>query len=230
MRLAIIPARGGSKRIPRKNIKLFLGKPIIAYSIQAALDSGIFDELMVSTDDEEIAEIALQYGAKVPTLRSLENSNDVATTFDVLEEVHQWYQEQGKVFDQACCIYPCAPFLTSDLIVRSFERISEGNFHSVYPIVRYSTPIQRALKVADSERIEMINPELALTRSQDLEPLFFDPGMFYTYSIPEILESKLLLTENTGFIELDELYVQDIDNLTDWKIAELKYSLLQQSK
>lgn len=227
MRLAIIPARGGSKRIPRKNIKLFHDKPIIAYSIEAALKSGVFDEVMVSTDDEEIAHIAREFGAKTPFLRSDQNSNDTATTFDVLKEVHNWYAEQGQLFESACCIYPCAPFVTSELIKETFQRLTEGNFDSVYPIVHYSAPIQRALKTTDSGRIEMINPEFALTRTQDLERSFFDAGMLYTYKVNSLMETGMLLTKNTGYIELDELYVQDIDNLTDWKLAELKYDLLK---
>lgn len=226
MRIAVIPARGGSKRIPRKNIKTFYGKPVIAYSIEAALESGIFDEVMVSTDDQEIADVALKFGAKVPFLRSTINSNDTATTFDVLKEVHTAYSEVGQSFDEACCIYPCAPFVRPELIIESFNQISEKKFDSVYPIVNYSTPIQRALRTSESGRIEMISPELSSTRSQDLEQTFFDAGMFYSYKVKPILQCGQLLTDNTGFIELDELHVQDIDNLADWKLAEFKFSLL----
>lgn len=225
-RIAIIPARGGSKRIPRKNVRSFFGKPIIAYSIQAALQSNLFDEVMVSTDDPEIAEIALQYGAKVPFFRSEKNSNDFSGTFEVIEEVVAEYKTLNIHPTQICCIYPCAPFIKSDQLIDSFHKLNEGNFDTVFPIVRYSTPVQRALMIKD-EKIQMIEPQNALVRTQDLKPSFFDAGMFYWCAVEKLLENKKIISYNSSYIEIDEIESQDIDNENDWKIAELKYELLQ---
>lgn len=222
-RLCIIPARGGSKRIPRKNIKEFLGKPIIAYSIDAALKSKLFDEVMVSTDDLEIADIAKKHGAKIPFLRSKENANDFASTFQVIEEVLLIYKEQNIDYQEACCLYPCAPFVSS-------KRLTEGqlklkNFETVVPVVKYGFPIQRALRMNESETLEYFQPEFELSRSQDLESSFHDAGQFYWFKVESLLKSKTLISKNCGAIILSELEVQDIDNEVDWKLAELKYKL-----
>ena len=222
--LAIIPARGGSKRIPRKNVKKFLGKPIIAYSIQAALESKLFDEVMVSTDDVEIAEIAKQFGASIPFFRSQENSNDFATTFDVIEEVVNEYHKTGKQFEHICCIYPCAPFCSSETLNEAFDLFKKMKFDSVFPVVSYPTPIQRALKIADN-KIEMVYPEYGKTRSQDLPATYYDAGQFYWLNTTNVMKSKLIFSDNSGSIILDELHAQDIDNEIDWEIAEIKYSL-----
>ncbi len=226
--IAIIPARGGSKRIPRKNIKDFLGKPIIAYSIEAALNSKLFEEVMVSTDDVEIAEIAKQYGAKVPFIRSEKNSNDFAATVDVLFEVINQYKILDKNFINACCIYPTAPFVTSDILNKGYEKMITGNYDTVFSVLRYSFPIQRALKVVD-DKVKMFYPEFLESRSQDLEPSFHDAGQFYWFKTSVLETHNKLWTDNTGKIEIDELKAQDIDNETDWKLAELKYELLQNS-
>lgn len=222
--LCIIPARGGSKRIPRKNIKDFLGKPIIAYSILAALDSGLFDEVMISTDDEEIAEIALNQGVKVPFLRSTETSNDYATTYQVLEEVLLEYEKIGSSFDYVCCIYPCAPFVNGEKLKLAFDTMIKGEFDSLFPTVGFGFPIQRALKL-DNQKISFFYPEYALSRSQDLEKSYHDAGQFYWTKVSSLLEQKSLITNNTGSIVFSELEVQDIDNETDWKLAELKYKM-----
>jgi N-acylneuraminate cytidylyltransferase len=226
--IAIIPARGGSKRIPRKNIRLFLGKPIIAYSIEAALQSGLFETVMVSTDDKEIADIALQYGASVPFLRSEENANDFAGTFEVIKEVLDKYEKSGQKFEKACCIYPCAPFVNVDLLNKVWVKLENSNFDSVFPIIRYSTPIQRALKL-ENAKLVMFDPQFALTRSQDLEPAFYDAGMFYWFNTQAILEKGRIMTDNCSFIEIDEMASQDIDNLIDWEIAEFKYGIHQKN-
>ncbi len=226
MRIAIIPARGGSKRIPRKNIKDFHGKPIIAFSIEAALSSLLFDEVMVSTDDYEIAEIAKKYGATIPFYRSNETSNDVATTLDVIKEVLSNYEINGVVINQFCCIYPCAPFVSSELIKVAYQHFDLNQYDTVFPIVRYSTPIQRALKT-DGNLVSMFDTSFQNTRSQDLIPAFYDAGMFYWSSKKSIEKNNKLFTSNTSFIELDEIKTQDIDNEIDWKLAELKYELLQ---
>jgi len=169
-RLAIIPARGGSKRIPRKNIKLFLGEPIISYSIKAALKSNLFDEVMVSTDDNEIKEIALKYGAKVPFMRSAKNSNDYATTVDVVEEVLETYRLQKKQFDYCCCIYPTAPFVSENLLTEAFHKLLEHKFDCVFPVSKYSFPIQRGMTINKEDKIEMIDASKMNVRSQDLDP------------------------------------------------------------
>lgn len=226
MKLAIIPARGGSKRIPRKNIKLFFGKPIIAYSIEAALQSGLFDEVMVSTDDFEIAEIAKKYGAKVPFFRSEKASDDFATTCDVIKEVLEQYQKGGSHFEYACCIYPCAPLVTSTELRDGFQTMIDNNFDSVFPVVAFSYPIQRALKFGDDKKISYFYPESSHTRSQDLQQSFHDAGQFYWMNVAECLKKNAMLTDNTGSIVITEMEAQDIDTEMDWKLAELKYNLL----
>ena len=222
--ICIIPARGGSKRIPRKNIKDFLGKPIIAYSIQAALDSGLFDEVMVSTDDKEIADIVKNYGAKVPFMRSAKNSDDFATTFDVIEEVIQSYRSHNKDFENICCVYPCAPFVTSKILLKAYNLLIEKKFDSVFPIISYGFPIQRALKV-DQGKVSMIIEDNLNIRSQDLEESFHDTGQFYWCNTKQLLISKKILTQNTGGVEVSQLEAQDIDTEIDWKLAELKYQI-----
>ena len=222
--IAIIPARGGSKRIPRKNMKIFLGKPIIAYSIEAAIKSGLFDDVMVSTDDEEIAKIAKKHGAKVPFMRSAKASDDFATTADVLIEVLSEYKNKGTEFEHFCCIYPTAPFVTSEKLQESFLNLKQNNFDAVFPVVKFSYPIQRALKIKNS-KVSMIEPENMQKRSQDLMDAFHDAGQFYFMKTKLFLLNKEIFTDNTGAIELSELEVQDIDNETDWQIAEMKYKL-----
>jgi N-acylneuraminate cytidylyltransferase len=220
--LCIIPARGGSKRIPRKNIKDFLGKPIIAYSIEAALKSNLFDEVMVSTDDEEIAKVAIQYGAKVPFIRSKKNADDFATTVDVLSEVLNEYKILGESFKNVCCIYPTAPFVTPEVLKEGYNKLITDNFDSIFSVLRFSFPIQRALKI-EKGKVVMFYPEFMESRSQDLEPSFHDAGQFYWFKSTLVKEQKKLWTNNTGEIEINELSAQDIDNKADWKLAELKY-------
>lgn len=225
--LAIITARGGSKRIPRKNIKEFCGKPIIAYSIDAALKSGIFDEVMVSTDDTEIAEIAKKYGAQVPFMRSAETSNDFATTMDVLKEVIGNYRDKlGKSFDYICCIYPTAPFVTINKIKTVFNLLKESDADQVVPVVKFSFPPQRCFVIDDKGVLSYKWPENKNTRSQDLEPLYHDAGQFYFYKSNIFDENKVDI-KAIPYI-LSDLEVQDIDNEEDWKIAEIKYHLLMQ--
>lgn len=224
--LCIIPARGGSKRIPKKNIKEFLGRPIIAYSIRTAIDSKLFDEVMVSTDDIEIAEIAKKYGAKVPFIRSLKNSSDFATTFDVIEEVINYYRNHNMKFNNVCCLYSCAPFVTTKTLSKAYNRLHEKEFDTVLPVVPYSSPINRALRI-NHEKIHMIYEENLNVRSQDLEDSFYDAGQFYWCDIDKLLLNKGIFTNNTGFIIVSEIESQDIDNETDWKLAELKFQLKQ---
>ena len=222
--ICIIPARGGSKRIPKKNIKHFLNKPIISYTIKVALNSKLFDEVMVSTDDNLIAEIALKYGAKVPFKRSKKNSNDYATTFDVLNEVLKDYKKNNLTFNNVCCIYPCSPFLTTDTLNKAFKLLNENKFDSVFPIVSYSTPIQRALKLT-GKKVKMINDNYLNTRSQDLEQSYYDAGQFYWCKVQKLLKNKKIFAANSGGLKISELDAQDIDTIIDWKLAELKYKL-----
>ena len=220
--LAIIPARGGSKRIPRKNVKPFLGKPMLAYSIEAALATGLFDEVMVSTDDEEIAEVARQYGAKVPFMRSTETANDFATTADVLKEVISNYKKLGQEFENFCCIYATAPMVQSKDIINAFERLSSSKFTVVYPVVAFSYPIWRCLDMDENGSMKYHWPEYELSRSQDLPKEYHDTGTFYWHKIEKWMSGD----NRTGGIEVDETTIQDIDTETDWKIAEMKYKLL----
>tara|TARA_B100000963_G_scaffold361969_2_gene401433 strand:- start:3596 stop:4282 length:687 start_codon:yes stop_codon:yes gene_type:complete len=224
-KIAIIPARGGSKRIPKKNIRNFLGKPIITYAIDVAIGSKIFDEVIVSTDSEEIAAIARDSGAKVPFMRSQKNSDDYATTFEVIEEVILKYREKNDYFDYGCCIYPCTPLLKEENIIKSFDKLIENDYDLVFPIVKYSFPIQRALKTTHGLAM-MIQPEHITTRSQDLEDSYHDVGQFYSFKVDKLMRKKSLLTDNTSFIEISELESQDIDNIEDWNLAELKYSII----
>ncbi|SDS43109.1 pseudaminic acid cytidylyltransferase [Winogradskyella sediminis] len=229
-KIAIIPARGGSKRIPRKNIKFFIDKPIIAYSIEAALKSNLFDEVMVSTDDKEIAKIAMEYGAKVPFLRSEANSNDIATTIDVIAEVIDAYKKIGQVFNYTCCIYPCAPFITEQILTTSYKKLELDNLDCVFPVLKYGHPIQRALKVVANHRIEMIAPENMQLRTQDLEASYHDLGQFYMFKTDKMITQNRLWNDNTGYIELKEIESHDIDTVDDWEMAEFKYKYLKSIK
>ena len=226
-RLAIIPARGGSKRIPRKNIKPFLGKPIIAYSIKAALDSGLFDEVMVSTDDDEITNIAKQFGASVPFLRSQKNADDFATTIDVIAEVITEYTKVGETFHQAACIYPSAPFITAKQLHAFHQELETKQLDCVFPALQYSYPIQRSLRLKSDGRMEMNQPEHLITRSQDLEKAYHDAGQFYVFNVEPLINAHKLWTENTGFLVISEMLAQDIDEESDWELAEFKYSYLK---
>jgi pseudaminic acid cytidylyltransferase len=223
-RICIIPARGGSKRIPRKNIKDFLGKPIIAYSIEIAIKSGLFDEVMVSTEDAEIAAIAEEYGAKVPFLRSSKCADDFATTFEVLQEVMLNTRYEGV--EKACCIYPTSPLLTTIIIKDGLAKLEQFNFDSVFAIQKFGFPIQRAFRMVENN-IQWIYPENALKRSQDIEQAYHDAGQFYWFNTNIIRNGNSLLTSNSGGLIIEETQAQDIDNETDWKIAEFKYKLLQ---
>lgn len=224
--IAIIPARGGSKRIPRKNIKDFNGKPIIAYSIEAALDSGLFTEVMVSTDDNEIAETARQYGANVPFFRSEKTSGDYATTIDVLLEVYNEYIFKGNSFVYVCCIYACAPFVTGDKLQQALKLLKQGNASTVFPIIQYGHPIQRALQ-KNGELISMVDESNLFIRTQDLEPRFHDAGQFYWLTSQSLLTDKKLITDKTIGLVINDFEAQDIDNETDWKLAELKYNFIK---
>lgn len=224
--LCIIPARGGSKRIPRKNIRHFLGKPIIAYSIDSALKTGLFDIVMVSTDDSEIADVAMKYGAEVPFMRSTNTSNDYATLADVMKEVFVKYNAIGQSFDNACCLLPTSPLLKPEDIILGYTRLSDSDFTVVVPVVEFSYPILRSFNMSETGEISYNWPEYAKTRSQDLQPAYHDSGTYYWYKVDPWLSGIV----KRGAIIVDEKYVQDIDTEHDWKMAEMKYRLLNYEK
>lgn len=225
-RLAIIPARGGSKRIPRKNIKEFYGKPAIAYSIETAVASNLFDQVIVSTDDAEIASISKQYGASVPFLRSQKNSNDFAGTDEVLHEVIDQLELQGEIYDKVCCIYPVNPFIKVQSLKEGLDKMEKNQFDSVFSAVRYSYPIQRSFRLDAQEKMYLIQPEHFSSRSQDLEATYHDAAQFYWFKISSFRKFGRIWTDNTGIIEINEIEVQDIDTEMDWKLAEFKYAFL----
>ena len=221
-RLVCIPARGGSKRIPHKNIKPFLGRPIISYAIDVAKELDI-EEVMVSTEDPEIAKVALEYGAKVPFMRSLKNSNDTADIVDVLLEVLSEYKNRGMEFEEVVCIFPTAIFATAENIFTSLNHLqhSEGSL----PIVRYSYPPQRGLKMNTKGRLEMVDQSTYKKRTQDIEAFYHDAGQYYCLRVKELLDQKTLYPKLTNFVLMFESEVQDIDNAEDWKLAKMKYLL-----
>lgn len=225
-RIAIITARGGSKRIPRKNIKNFCGKPIICYSIKAALDAGIFDVVMVSTDDKEIADIAVSCGAAVPFMRSEDTSGDFATTVEVLREVLIQYEKQGQFFDEVCCIYPTAPFVTKEKLRQAVQLLEDKQADNVTPVVRFSYPPQRCYVIA-GDTMQFKWPEYRSSRSQDLEPYYHDCGQYYVYKTEALTKKKREEWRQVPLIT-SELEVQDIDHEEDWKIAELKYQAMEE--
>jgi pseudaminic acid cytidylyltransferase len=221
-RIAIIPARGGSKRIPRKNIRLFLGRPIIAYSIEAALTAGCFDEVMVSTDDEEIAEVALTRGARVPFLRAAATADDFAGTAEVLSEVLTEYTRRNRHFSAVCCLYATAPFVTAELLLRTLEVLEASMAPAVIPVAQHAPATWRALQIADGS-LSWVHPEFEKTRSQDLPPTYFDVGQFYWIDVGTFLRERRLICPGALPFILPRAQVQDIDTLEDWSEAEAKY-------
>lgn len=225
--IAIIPARGGSKRIPKKNIRKFNGKPIIAYSIEACLAAQCFDTVLVSTDEEEIAAVAREYGASVPFLRSKENSDDHAGLAEVAIEVLEKFESHSQqAVDKFCLVLATAPFISAKRIKEGYKYLVESGMDAAVPMVRFSYPPQRGFRVSQSGQASMINPHLYTARSQDLEPVFHDCGQFYWIKKDSLLAEKRFFVERTGCIELPESEVQDIDTEEDWKIAEIKYKLM----
>lgn len=225
-KIAIITARGGSKRIPRKNIKEFCGKPILAYSIEAARTSGLFDTVMVSTDDREIAELARKYGAEVPFFRSERTAGDFATTNDVLLEVLEEYEKRGECYDLGCCIYPTAPFVTAAKLKDALGRLEGSGADTLIPVVAFSYPPQRAMVVRE-DRLVFESPQYLDSRSQDLEPHYHDVGQFYLFYTEAFRRNRKLMVGNILPYVVSEMEVQDIDNQTDWEIAEIKYRCME---
>lgn len=221
--LCIIPARGGSKRIPRKNIREFLGKPIIAYSIQTALDSGLFEEVMVSTDDLEIAKVAEDFGATVPFLRSKEKSDDFSPLAEVVEEVLETYLTAGRTFEFICCLLPTSPLTQNSDLLEARRLLENSNFDSVRPIVPFSYPIQRSFRITEGGEVDFFFSEFSNHRSQDLEKAYHDAGQFYWFRAESGMKKG-----KRGAIVISEKYAQDIDTLEDWEMAEWKFKNLRQ--
>ena len=228
MNLCIITARGGSKRIPHKNIKNFCGKPIIAYSIEAAKESRLFDDIVVSTDDDKIMDISRSLGANVPFKRSEKNSDDYATIDQVLNEVLNEYEKRNNVsIDMFCCIYPTAPFLTGEKLTAAYNCMKAEDADAVVSVVKYSYPPQRGL-IVDNSFLKFQFPQYYKTRSQDLESIYHDCGQFYFYKTQAFKNGDGQIIEKTFPFVIDETEVQDIDNETDWEMAELKYRLMRE--
>lgn len=226
MNVAIIPARGGSKRIPGKNVKHFLGKPIIAYSIEEALSSGLFDQVLVSTDSEEIAEIAKKYGAKVPFMRPSELSDDYTTTAPVIEHAVQWLQDQGENPAYVCCIYAAAPFIQSKYLAKGYELLRSKDCASSFPVTSFPFPILRASVIKDNGCLEMLWPEYELTRSQDLPEAYHDAGQFYWLNVKKFLSEKKIYPVDSRPVIMPRHLVQDVDTLEDWVRAEYMYKVI----
>ena len=227
--VAIIPARGGSKRIPQKNIKDFHGKPLIAYSIEVALKSGLFDKVIVSTDDEEIAKIAKNYGAEIPFIRPKELSDDFTGTGAVVNHAIEYLKQNGEEFDFICTIYATAPFLQEKYLIEAFDKLKNSNARNAFSCTSMPFPIQRTFKITDDERCEMFWPENFSKRSQDLEEAYQDAGQFYWTNL-DIKSTDIIFGKDSIPIILPRYLVQDIDTLEDWQRAEFMYEAVLRNK
>jgi len=227
--IAIIPARGGSKRILRKNIKEFYGKPLIAYSIQAALESKLFDKIIVTTDDEEIASVAKKYGANVPFIRPKELSDDFTGTTDVVTHALQWLKDKGESYDYVCTIYATAPLLQSKYLIEGFEKLQNSDAINAFSATSMPFPIQRTFKISNDERCEMFWPENYNTRSQDLEEAYQDAGQFYWTKVDQH-SNEIMFGKDSIPIILPRHLVQDIDTLEDWQRAEIMYKVIKEQE
>ncbi|MBT2786011.1 MULTISPECIES: pseudaminic acid cytidylyltransferase [unclassified Halomonas] len=226
-RVAIIPARGGSKRIPRKNVTKFCGKPMIAWSIEAAKASGCFDKIIVSTDDHDIADVAEQWGAEAPFLRPSDLADDYTGTLPVIRHAVQWLTNHEVKVDYACCVYATAPFVTSKDLLRGWELIHQSGASFVFSVTSYAFPIQRAIRITENGRVAMFNPEHSQTRSQDLEEAWHDAGQFYWGTADAWLEEKPIFGEDSLPVKLPRHRVQDIDTSEDWTRAEWLFKAMR---
>lgn len=229
MKIAIIPARGGSKRIPRKNVRLFCGRPIIAYSISAARETGLFDQIVVSTDDEEIASIAREAGATVPYMRPREMADDFTGTNAVVRHAINWFIEQGQEISYACCIYATAPLVEPHFIREGFDALTSSGAMFAFSVTSYAFPIQRALLLDGSGRVDVFYPEHRMTRSQDLKPAYHDAAQFYWGTARAFLEDMALFSPQSIGIVLPRFLVQDIDTPEDWEQAEFMYQAINRT-
>ena len=229
MNICVIPARGGSKRIPRKNIKAFNGRPIIAYSIKAALESNCFDHVIVSTDDNEIAEAAKKYGAKVPFIRPAELSNDYAGTIPVIKHSIEWLEGHNNTIDNVCCLYATAPFIQSQTIFKAFQQLQESKSDYCFSVTSFSFPIQRSIKITQDNKVGMFYPENFNVRSQDLEEAYHDAGQFYWGKAQAFKDELPIFSETASPYILPRYLVQDIDTTEDWIRAEAMHRVLQET-
>ena len=225
----MIPARGGSKRIPRKNIKAFNGKPIIAYSIEAALESNCFDQVIVSTDDNEIAEVAKTYGAKVPFIRPAELSNDYAGTIPVIKHTIEWLEDHNNTIDNVCCLYATAPFIQSQTISKAFQQLQESKADYCFSVTSFAFPIQRSIRITQDDKVDMFYPENFNVRSQDLEEAYHDAGQFYWGKAQAFKDELPIFSETASPYILPRYLVQDIDTTEDWIRAEAMHRVLQET-
>jgi len=226
MILAIIPARGGSKRIPQKNIKLFMGQPIISYSINAAKYSGLFDNIIVTTDSKEIARVAEKCGAEIPFIRPAELSDDFTGTDEVILHALNWFINKDINIDYVCCIYATAPFVKAEYIREGFEILRKMGSTSSFSVTTYPYPIFRSLKINNSGKLQMLWPEHWQTRSQDLFEVYHDAGQFYWADVKKYLVEKRFLGESAVPVIIPRYLVQDIDTIEDWKRAEIMFQVL----
>lgn len=230
MRLAVIPARGGSKRIPRKNVREFCGRPMLAWSVQAALESGCFDEVIVSTDDPEIAEVAKRCGASLPFMRPAELSDDHTGTIPVIQHATQWFLDQGRTPQQVCCLYATAPFVQAEDLRRGQAILQESDSDYAFSVTSYGFPIQRALRMHESGRVEMFQPENFQRRSQDLEEAFHDAGQFYWGKASAWLDGRVIFSPASAAVLLPRHRVQDIDTPEDWERAEWLFKAMRDGR
>lgn len=226
-RVAIIPARGGSKRIPRKNVKDFCGKPMIAWSIEAAKASGCFDQIIVSTDDVEIAKVASEWGATVPFMRPTELSDDFTGTLPVIRHAVEWLSQHETPVEYACCLYATAPFVSAEDLKRGLQLIQDSSSSYAFSVTSYAFPIQRAIRITDNGRVTMFNPEHFQTRSQDLEEAWHDAGQFYWGTAEAWGEERAIFGEDSVPVKLPRHRVQDIDTPEDWNRAEWLFRAMQ---
>ncbi|MCG7496841.1 pseudaminic acid cytidylyltransferase [Vibrio sp. Of7-15] len=227
MNIVVIPARGGSKRILRKNIKLFHGKPMIAYSIEAAAASGCFDKIIVSTDDVEIANVAKEHGAEVPFLRPAEISDDYATTMDVMEHAIRWCETEGWDVEVVCCLYATAPFVLPEDLQKGYQLLKGGDVQFAFSATSFPFPIQRAIKLNEHGSVSMFSPENEQVRSQDLEEAYHDAGQFYWGQRDAFLKKLSIFSPHSKAVLLPRKRVQDIDTPEDWELAESLFSALK---
>ena len=230
MNICVIPARGGSKRIPRKNIKEFNGKPIIAYSIEAALKSNCFSQVIVSTDDDEISEVAKKYGAHVPFVRPDELSNDYVGTIPVIKHTIEWMEDNNNYIENVCCLYATAPFIQSKIISKAYQQLKDSNSDYCFSVTSFSFPIQRAIKIVQGDKVDMFYPEYFNTRSQDLEEACHDAGQFYWGKAQAFKDGLPLFSEVATPYVLPRYLVQDIDTMEDWIRAEAMHKVLQETE
>ena len=225
--ICIIPARGGSKRIPKKNIKDFFGKPLISYSIENAISSGLFEKVVVSTDDEEIAKIAKSYGAEIPFLRPKELSDDFTGTQDVVSHAIKKLEERGEIYDYICIIYATAPLLQTKYLKDGYLKLKQNDIKNTFSATSMPFPIQRTFKVTDDGRCEMFTPEYYMSRSQDLEEAYQDAGQFY-WEKTKYKSNEIMFGKDSIPIIIPRYLVQDIDTLEDWERAEIMYRVLNE--